>query len=124
MSIEVLVVDEEPEILELTATFLERESDRIEVTTEQSAPAAVERITDEAFDAVVSDLKMPEMDGLELLASVRETVPGLPVFILSGAGTEEDRQRAAEAGASGYVQKRAGVEHYADLAEQIEAAVD
>jgi len=56
---------------------------------------------------VLTDLEMPEMDGLELLAAIRsdQTTSSLPVVIVTSRGSEEDRQRGADAGADAYVVK-------------------
>lgn len=123
-SIDVLVVDEDPDVLELTGTFLERESDRISVETEASAIAAIERIDDREFDCIVSDFRMPEMNGLELFETVDEEYPDLPFFLFSAAADSEEGERAREAGVDDFVQKGVGTDHYTELAELIEDAVD
>ena len=122
--IEVLVVDEDPDVLELTETFLHRESDRIAVTTEESANDAAEALTDGQFDCVVSDFQMPEMNGMELFEQVREDRPDIPFFLFTAAATAETGEDASEAGVTAFIQKGAGTDHYTELAEKIEAAVD
>ncbi len=121
--IRVLVVDEDEDVLELTETFLEREADTLSVLTEPSASAAVDRATDEDFDCVVSDYRMPEMDGLELFEAVRERDGDLPFFLMTAAADEETARRAENAGVTGFVQKGAGTDHYSDLANRIINAV-
>jgi DNA-binding NtrC family response regulator len=121
--IDVLVVDEDPDLLDLTGTFLERESDRIGVETERSAREAIGRIDEEGFDCVVSDLRMPEMDGVALFETVAEGHPDLPFFIFSAAADSDHAARAMAAGVNECVQKGAGTEHYRELVELIEDAV-
>lgn len=121
--IDVLVVDEDPDVLDLTGTFLERESDRISVETERSARKAVDRIDEEGFDCVVSDLRMPEMDGVALFETVAEGHPDLPFFIFSAAADSDDATRAMAAGVNECVQKGAGADPYRELVELIEDAV-
>lgn len=121
--IAVLVVDEDRDVLELTETFLESESDRIRVTTEANAPAAVEPVTAGEFDCVVSDMRMPEMNGLELFEAVRDERPELPFFIFSAADIDGVDERAAAVGVTGFIQKGAGTDHYGELAALIEDAV-
>jgi len=122
--IDVLVVDEDPDVLELTEAFLERESDRIAVTTEQSARAALDLVAEDSFDCVVSDFRMPEMDGLELFDRVSEANPGLPFLLFSAVTDDETAARAREVGVTAFVEKGAGTDHYTDLAERIETAAD
>jgi len=122
--IDVLLVDEDTEMLELTETFLNRESDRIAVTTEQSANAAVERAREEGFDCVVSDFRMPEMDGATLCNRVHESDPDLPVFLFTAATDEDVSEQVGDADVVDVIRKGTGTDHYADLAAGIEDAVD
>lgn len=122
--VRVLVVDEDRDVLDLTETFLERESDAITVRTETSPEAAADRATEPEIDCVVSDLRMPGMDGLELFEEVRADDDEVPFFLLTAATDEETVTRAEQAGVTGLVIKGAGSDHYADLAERILEAVD
>lgn len=117
--VRVLVIDEERDVLELTETFLRRETDRIAVETETSATAALDRVGTEDFDCIVSDYRMPEMDGLELLEAVREVDSEIPFFLFTAAADEATRDAALSAGVTGFVQKGAGTGHYGELAELI-----
>jgi DNA-binding NtrC family response regulator len=121
--ISVLVVDEDEDVLELTETFLERESDAIEVETETSARNAVERIEDGGVDCVVSDYRMPGMDGMDLFEAVDEREPSLPFLLFSAAVDDETVSEAESAGVTAFVQKGAGTEHYRRMASIIEDAV-
>jgi CheY-like chemotaxis protein len=121
--IRVLVVDEDEDVLELTETFLEREADALSVLTEPRANAAVDRATDDDIDCVVSDYRMPEMDGLELFETVRNRDGDLPFFLVTAAADEKTLNRAEDAGVTGFIQKGAGTDHYTDLANRIIDAV-
>ena len=118
--IAVLVVDEESDMLDLTETFLERESERISVRTEQDPVAAIERA--ETFDCIVSDLRMPKIDGVELAQQIHEQDPDRPVFLFTAADDNDIQSDGADL--AGVVRKGTGTEHYTELAEQIEAAVE
>jgi CheY-like chemotaxis protein len=122
--ISVLLVDEDVEVLELTQTFLEREDDALEVTTETGAADALDRLEDGAFDCVVSDYAMPNMTGVEFLEAVRERQPGLPFFFFTGKDSEEIEAVADTADITGYVQKGTGTERYGELADAIRSAVE
>jgi PAS domain S-box-containing protein len=120
--IRVLHVDDDPAVLDLTATALERENDRFEVETATSAAAALERL--DGVDCVVSDYEMPEWDGLELLAAVREERPGLPFVLFTGGGSEAVASDAISAGVTDYLRKGPGTEQYELLANRLRNAVD
>ncbi len=97
----VLLVDDEPAVL-----FAVKEVVRAaghEPVLARSGKEALERL--EGVDAVVTDFAMPEMDGLALLAAVRERDEALPVILLTAQGSERVAVRAMKAGAYEYVTK-------------------
>ena len=122
--IRVLIVDEDEDVLELTETFLERQADALTALTEPSATTALDRVETEDIDCIVSDYRMPEMNGLELFDAVREQERDLPFFVLTAAADDETLDAAKNSGVTGLVQKGVGTDHYTDLAERIVAAVD
>src|SRR2546423_10601864 len=75
------------------------------VETANSASAALDRIAAEDYDAIVTDIKMPGMDGLELLAEIRARRPGTPTLIITGHGENELVVRALRGGASAFIRK-------------------
>lgn len=74
-SARVLVVDDEEDILTTTAALLQRRLDHVVVRTAPSGPAALEALEEEPADLVITDYRMPQMNGLELLAAVSERHP-------------------------------------------------
>lgn len=123
-TIHVLLVDEDVEVLELTETFLEREDEGLDVSTETSAPDALERLRDESFDCVVSDYSMPNMSGVEFLRSVRERAPDLPFFFFTGRDESDIEAESDDVEITGYVQKGTGTDRYGELATEIRSAVE
>jgi DNA-binding NarL/FixJ family response regulator len=122
MGIEVLLVDEDGDVLDIVQTFLQREDD-LEVTGETDPERALEMALTDDYDVVVSDYKMPGLDGLELCSELRGADSAIP-FVLFSAREPEDVQPAAdEAGVDGFVQKGTGTEQYGELAEQVRDAV-
>jgi PAS domain S-box-containing protein len=120
----VLHVDDEPDFGELTAKFLEKEDERIEVLTATSGTDGLKTLQREDIDCIVSDYQMPAMDGLELLAAVREEYPDLPFILFTGKGSEEIASEAITAGVTEYIQKEHGTEQYAILANRITNLVE
>ncbi|WP_380678488.1 PAS domain S-box protein [Salinigranum sp. GCM10025319] len=122
-SIRVLHVDDEPNLLELVSTLLRREAAEITVVSESDPTAALESLTHEPVDCIVSDYDMPEMNGLEFLSTIRETYPTIPFVLYTGKGSEEIASEAISAGVTDYMQKNGGLEQYAVLANRIKNAV-
>jgi PAS domain S-box-containing protein len=119
----VLHVDDDPDFLDLTTAFLERDDARFEVETATSARGGLNRLRDGPVDCVVSDYDMPGDDGIEFLESVREEFPELPFILFTGKGSEEIASKAISAGVTDYLQKAGTAEQYALLANRIRNAV-
>ncbi|MFC6758170.1 MULTISPECIES: response regulator [Haloarcula] len=122
--IRVLHVDDDPDFRELTAELLERENDRITVTTAPGPEAGRERLESAEFDCVVSDFDMPGESGIAFLETVRADYPDLPFILFTGKGSEEVASDAISAGVTDYLQKAIGSEQYELLAKRIATAVD
>jgi PAS domain S-box-containing protein len=119
----VLLVDDDPAVGELTATYLTRLCESLSTTVETTPAQALDRLAFESFDCIVSDYEMPEMDGLTFLENVREIAPDVPFVLFTGKGNEEIASKAISAGATDYLQKETGTDQYEVLANRIENAV-
>ncbi|QIO23626.1 response regulator [Haloarcula sp. JP-L23] len=122
MSVEVLLVDEDHDVLEIVATFLGQEDD-LSVTSQSDPEAALEMALTGDYDAVVSDFKMPKLDGVELCTAIREHDESLPFFLFSAREPEDVQPAATDAGVTAFVQKGTGTEQYSVLADRIRDAV-
>jgi DNA-binding NtrC family response regulator len=78
--------------------------------TASSAARALERISEEPVDAVLTDVVMPEMDGLAFLERLRERAPHLPVILMSGQASVETAVKATRLGALDFVEKPVGLD--------------
>jgi len=114
---QVLLVDDEVEFLDVLRERLQRRG--IEVETATSGEEAVRRATARSFDAVVLDLAMPGMDGLETLRQLLAVRPGLQIMILSGRATVATAVAATKLGAVDIFEKPTDVE---TLVQRIRAA--
>jgi two-component system response regulator CpxR len=111
-----LLVDDEKE-------FVLTLSERLEARNLQSAVAydgeqALSIMETDAPDVMVLDLKMPGVDGLEVLQRVKQERPQTEVIILTGHGSEKERVRAQELGAFAYLSKPVDIDVLADTMKQ------
>lgn len=103
MTTRVLVVDDDVRLYELLASYLEQND--VSPAHAANGRRALERLEREAYDAVLLDVMMPELDGLGVLKRLRERWPGLPVLMLTAKGDETDRVVGLELGADDYLAK-------------------
>ncbi|WP_053948034.1 PAS domain S-box protein [Halolamina sediminis] len=122
-AIRVLHVDDDPDLADLTATYLQRQNDRIAVETAIGADEALDRL-DDGVDCIVADYEMPGCSGIELLETVRADYPDLPFILYTGKGSEEIASDAISAGVTDYLQKEGGTSQYAVLANRVVNAVE
>lgn len=101
----ILVVDDSAGDRRLVAEYLKHDAD-LELAHAFNGVIALEKMAQAEPDLVITDLMMPQMDGLELVAAAREKHPMVPVILMTGRGDEEIAAQALQAGAASYVPKR------------------
>jgi len=99
----ILVVDDKELMRDSVATTLVRKGHT--VITASGPNAALEKLGQRQLDAVITDLQMPEMDGVELLAEIRKLDDQLPVILMTAYGTVETAVKAMKLGAYDYITK-------------------
>ncbi|GBC60763.1 sigma-54-dependent Fis family transcriptional re gulator [Desulfonema ishimotonii] len=100
----ILIVDDEPDMLRLLRRSLAPDLGcRVEVA--ESGKAALRRISQEKFDLILADIKMPEMDGLALLELIKRSYPDLTVVMMTGHGSIETAVDAMKNGAYDFITK-------------------
>jgi DNA-binding NtrC family response regulator len=100
---EILFVDDDRAILELVREYLSEVGYRVEVV--DNGMEALERIKAQAYAIVFTDIKMPDIDGLELLSAIKEYRPETEVIIVTGHGSMESAIKAMKYGSYDYLQK-------------------
>ena len=100
----VLVVDDDPVVGKSFNRVLSQDKGYV-VITAHNAAEALERMREQEYDLVVTDIKMPGMDGVELAEEVRARRPWTPVVIVTGYGSLANEQRAHAAGVAAFVRK-------------------
>ncbi|NCG22420.1 MAG: response regulator [Rhodobacterales bacterium] len=103
MSKRILIVDDEPSIRKVLSAHLKRMGHQVAVAVD--GMDGVAQLTHEPFHLVISDLKMPRMDGMELLAWATKEQPGLPVILITAHGTVDTAVEALKIGAFDYISK-------------------
>jgi DNA-binding NtrC family response regulator len=115
----VLLVDDEEEFVSVLAERLDARG--LSVETANSGEQALEKAERRNFDAILLDLAMPGMDGIETLKRLRELNPDLQVILLTGRGTMATAVEAMKLGALDFLEKPVDID---TLEERIAAAAD
>jgi len=99
----ILVIDDEPAILELIAMVLE--DGGYTVQTVSDGAAGLDKVRQEPFDLVFLDISMPEMDGITVLKEIRKIAPDISVIMLTGYPTQEKASASFKLRASNFISK-------------------
>jgi len=101
----VLIVDDDRILLSLTEIKLKKHENNFTVLTAEDGLQAVAILKENHISLVVTDLQMPHMDGLALLAHLSENYPDIPVIILTAYSSPTSKKNALEGGAADYLEK-------------------
>jgi len=113
----ILLVDDEKKYVQtLSKRLMMRELDSAVV---YDGTSALELARDDEPDVMILDLRMPDIDGIEVLRRVKQTRPAIEVIVLTGQGSEEDRKTCMELGAFAFLSKEVGID---ELSRTIKAA--
>ena len=119
----IFIVDDEPAVHRQMARTLSHL--KADVVCFDRAAHCLERISSGDCDLVITDVKMPDMDGVEFLARVKDIVPSLPVLIITGYGDVSMAVNAIKAGATDFMEKPLERKLLLDAARQaLEASPD
>jgi DNA-binding NtrC family response regulator len=100
----ILAVDDEPDMLKLLSMII-REKTPYEITATNNPIEAIELSKQGGFDLVIADLKMPGLDGVELLEGIKSIDEDIPVIIITAYGTIESATEAMHKGAFDFITK-------------------
>ena len=115
--IKVLLVDDEEEFVQTLAERIEMREIGSEVAL--NGEQALKKVDEDAPDVMVLDLKMPGIDGMEVLRQTRKAYPNVQIIMLTGHGSKKDEKEARRLGAFEYLQKPVPIE---DLVKKIKLA--
>ena len=100
----ILVVDDELDMLMLLRMMIEDSTD-YEVETTNNPSEALKMLTEKDVDLIISDLKMPGLDGMELFDEVKDIKPDIPVIIITAYGSLEIADEAMKKGVADFITK-------------------
>lgn len=104
MAANILVVDDEVDMLALLAMIISEKTDH-KVTTTNNPLEVVQFVKEREYDLIISDLKMPNMDGIELIAEIRKVDQYIPILVITAYGSIESAEDAINKGAYDYITK-------------------
>ena len=104
----VLLVDDEKEFVESLSERLELRNLKAKVAYD--GEQALQAVQEDKPDVMILDLRMPGIDGIEVLRKMKKDHPKVPVVILTGHGTDKDKKEVLRLGASAYLQKPVDVD--------------
>jgi DNA-binding NtrC family response regulator len=111
----ILIVDDDAAIRGMLYDLL---SEKYECNTASMAEEALQYLEVEKYDAIVTDLAMPGLTGIELLKRVQQTDLETPVILISGKGSEHDPEDLIELGAFAYVTKPFNLDEIEEVVER------
>lgn len=101
----ILIIEDEAAIRRVLAKILSEESDTYIVEDAEDGAAGLEKIKNNDYDLVLCDIKMPRMDGVEVLEAVKKIKPEIPMVMISGHGDMETAIQTMRLGAFDYISK-------------------
>lgn len=101
----ILIIEDEAAIRRVLSKILREENENYIVEEAEDGLQGIERIKDEDFDLVFCDIKMPKMDGIEVLEAVKKIKPEIPIVMISGHGDLETAVNTMRMGAFDYISK-------------------
>jgi len=111
----ILIVDDDAAVRGMLYDLL---SEKYECNTASMAEEALQYLEVEKYDAILTDLAMPGLTGVELLKRVQQTDTETPVILISGRGTEQDPEDLIELGAFAYVTKPFNLDEIEEVVER------
>jgi DNA-binding NtrC family response regulator len=104
----ILIIDDDENIRKVLATILEEEG--YDIDTAETAKKAIEKTKKKFYNLALIDIRLPDMEGIELLTKMRETTPRMRKIIITGYPTIQNTMEALNRGADAYILKPFDVE--------------
>lgn len=101
----ILVIEDEAAIRRVLTKILSEESDAYQVEEAEDGLSGLEKIKNDDYDLILCDIKMPKMDGVEVLEAIKKIKPEIPVVMISGHGDLDTAVNTMRLGAFDYISK-------------------
>ena len=111
--LKVLLVDDEQEFIEVLSKRLEMRD--LDTSVALDGEEALQAVQDEEPDVMLLDLRMPGMDGMEVLRRIKKAYPKVPIVMLTGHGSRKDEEEARRLGAYAYLQKPVELQRLSEI---------
>lgn len=121
--VSIVHVDDDREVTSLTAEMLEQRNGAFDVRTATAGDEALRMIEERVPDCLITDYRMPDLNGLQLISMVRSEYPRLPIILFTIQDRTEIASRAFEVGATEYLRKGSDIAQYDVLANRISNVV-
>ena len=117
----ILIVEDSPTMRALLMSALEDLDVPVKVTEAESGFEALRQLPRESYDLIVTDINMPDINGLELISFVKNNAAyrGIPLIVVSTEGSERDRDRGVGLGADAYLVKPFAPEDLKDVVRNL-----
>ncbi|NOX89225.1 MAG: response regulator [Calditrichaeota bacterium] len=115
----VLIVDDEEDLTWSISKHLSRDRDKYELIAMNSAMAALDVLAQVPVDLVITDIRMPEISGLDLLLKIRENYPQTKVVIMTAYGSSEIQEEANKRGCFKYIEKPFEIQELRQLIQNV-----
>jgi DNA-binding NtrC family response regulator len=113
---QILIVDDNPHMSSLLADTLEFFS--YQGIAAKDGEEALRKLEEKSFDMVITDLRMPKMGGMDLLRTIKDKFPNLPVVVITGFGTDSSKSDAFSARADGFLSKPFRIDEIQELLQK------
>jgi two-component system chemotaxis response regulator CheY len=117
----ILIVEDSPTMRAMLVAALEDLASPVKITEAESGFEALRRLPRETYDLILTDINMPDINGLELVAFVKknEAYSSIPLIIVSTEGSERDRDKGLALGADAYLVKPFDPEDLRHIAQDL-----
>jgi len=101
--VRVMIIEDDEEMRSLLKDFFEEEG--FETDSVNNGVDALEKLSEDHFDLVITDIRMPGLTGLDILPTIRKLKPETPIIVMTAYGSDDVRRRSLERGATIYLEK-------------------